>query len=179
MRTFCAKLTFNCPELYDQCEHLEQRHTRICPLNPCNDLNKQGRELCSATHICECVSSLSLWIHRHLVTAGPHQCSSVKAPRESRLQRSASSSIRAASAVWCRRGSSRTAGAACVRPRVATRKGKVFRTAAARQGGCLAVTRVFARGTVLSRPLCYRQVMTPPPLQRTRSASLCQHDLGS
>jgi hypothetical protein len=34
-----------------------------------------------ATHICECVSSLCI----HSVTAGPHQCSSVKAPRESTL----------------------------------------------------------------------------------------------
>jgi hypothetical protein len=39
--------------------------------------------------LCECASSLCT----HRMTAGPHQCLSVKASRESRLQRSASSSI--------------------------------------------------------------------------------------
>jgi hypothetical protein len=45
------------------------------------------------THICECVSSLCISLCKHRATAGPHQRSSGKAPRESRLHRSASSSI--------------------------------------------------------------------------------------
>ncbi len=42
------------------------------------------------THIWECISSL----YTRRVTAGPHQRSTVKAPSESRMQRSASSPIK-------------------------------------------------------------------------------------
>ncbi len=47
MRTFCGKLTSNGLERLDKCEHWEQRHIQACRLNPYNDLNEQGRELCS------------------------------------------------------------------------------------------------------------------------------------